>query len=88
MNLDKGFVPKKTDEQKLASIRSQRESIVKILEQLAEQELQIIKNMKHMRLCQVKSPTAAERKTEAEFNALFGKYIEPNTDNNEPDRKD
>lgn len=45
MNLDKGFVPKNTDEQKLASIRSQRESIAKILEQLAEQELEIVLRM-------------------------------------------
>lgn len=45
MTLDKGFVPKKTDEQKLASIRSQRESIAKILEQLAEEEAEILRRM-------------------------------------------
>lgn len=45
MSLDKGFVPKKTDEQKLASIRSQRESIDKILKQLADEEAAILIKM-------------------------------------------
>lgn len=43
MNIEKGFTPTLDDEQKLASIKSQRDSIKKILSDLDRQEAEIFK---------------------------------------------
>lgn len=39
MNMEKAFVPKKSDLEKLESIKSQRDSIKKILSQLDKEEM-------------------------------------------------